>query len=414
MATILVLDDRPANRDFLVTLLGYAGHQLLEAADGVEGLAVVRAEMPDLVIVDIVMPTIDGFEFMRRLRADPAIAATRVIFYTATYLEAEMRELALSCGVEHTIVKPAEPQLILDTVRTALSTGVTEAPLPPADQFERDHQRLLLDKLAQKVDELETLNAELEQRVAARTAELADANARLRELNAVKDNLLLVASHDLRSPLGAVQNMAEMLLEDEDLPDDLRRRLTQNIYNSVQQLSDLVSKLLDLSRLEAGKVQLEPIELRASDVARQSVEALRFSAEAKSIDCRLIVEPGEPVLYADWMKLSQIVNNLLSNAIKFTPTGGAITVTIASEPRGVLVSVADTGLGIPSEALPHLFEKFRQIHARGTADERGSGLGLAIVRQLVELHDGSIDVTSEPQRGSTFVVHLPSSTIERN
>ena len=125
-------------------------------------------------------------------------------------------------------------------------------------------------------------------------------------------------------------------------------------------------------------------------------------------------EPGEPVLYADWMKLSQIVNNLLSNAIKFTPTGGAITVTIASEPRGVLVSVADTGLGIPSEALPHLFEKFRQIHARGTADERGSGLGLAIVRQLVELHDGSFDVTSEPQRGSTFVVHLPSSTIERN
>ena len=408
MATILILDDRPANREFLVTLLGYAGYSLLEADDAEAALASVRAAPPDLVIADVLMPGVDGFEFVRQLRADPAIANTRVIFYTATYLEAEARALAEACGVMHLLTKPAEPQQILETVQLALGEDVRATPPPPNHEFERDHQRLLVDKLAQKVDELETLNVELEQRVAARTADLAEANTRLHELNVFKDNLLAIASHDLRSPLGAIQNMAEILLEDEDLPDDLRRRLTRNIYDSTHHLIDMVSKLLDLSRLEAGRVELEPIDLLASQVARQSIEALQASAEAKSIATQLVVEPGEQLLSADWMKLSQIMGNLLSNAIKFTPSGGQITVTVGPAPAGVRVSVADTGLGIPNDQLPGLFEKFRQVHTRGTADERGSGLGLAIVRELVDLHGGTIEVTSEPQRGSTFVVHLPA------
>jgi signal transduction histidine kinase len=107
-------------------------------------------------------------------------------------------------------------------------------------------------------------------------------------------------------------------------------------------------------------------------------------------------------------KLSQIMNNLLSNAIKFTPAGGQITVTVGPEPSGAYLRVTDTGLGIPGDALPRLFDKFYQIHARGTAGERGTGLGLAIVRQLVDLHGGAIDVTSVTQRGSIFSVHLPA------
>lgn len=408
MATILILDDRPANREFLVTLLGYAGYSLLEADDAETALASVRAALPDLVIADVLMPGMDGFEFVRELRADPAIASTRVIFYTATYLEAEARALAEACGVMHLLTKPAEPQQILETVQLALGEDVRAKPPPPNHEFERDHQRLLVDKLAQKVDELETLNAELEQRVAARTADLAEANTRLHELNMFKDNLLAITSHDLRSPLGAIQNMAEILLEDEDLPDDLRRRLTRNIYDSTHHLIDMVTKLLDLSRLEAGRVELEPIDLLASQVARQSIQALQASAEAKAITTQLVVEPGEQSLSADWMKLSQIMGNLLSNAIKFTPNGGQITVTVGPAPGGVRVSVADTGLGIPNDQLPVLFEKFRQVHTRGTADERGSGLGLAIVRELVDLHGGRIEVMSEPRRGSTFVVHLPA------
>jgi len=257
------------------------------------------------------------------------------------------------------------------------------------------------------------LNDELEQRVIERTAELARANARLRELDAVKDNLLVIASHDLRSPLGAIQNMAELLLEEIDLSTEAHR-LTQHIYDSAHHLVDMVSKLLDLSRLEAGKVVLEPEQLRASGLVRHAITTLGVSAAAKGLTVELVVEAGEPLLDADGVKLVQVLNNLLSNAIKFTPSGGQITITVGPEPEGVSISVADTGLGIPPNQLPRLFEKFYKIHACGTAGERGSGLGLAIVRQLVELHGGAIEVTSEVQRGSTFTMHLPARVGERS
>jgi signal transduction histidine kinase len=410
MPTILVVDDHATNRELLVTLLGYAGHAALEAADAEQALGMVRAAHPDLVIADVVMPSIDGFEFARRLRSEPDIAQTRVMFYTATYLEAEARALAEACGVAHVLGKPAEPQLILDTIQLALGAPLSARAMPPAAEFDQEHGRLLINKLAQKVDELETLNCELEQRVRERTAELDIANHHLQELNALKDDFLAITSHDLRSPLGAIQNMAELLLEDSELPAE-SRRLTENIQGLSHRLIELVSRMLDLARLEAGKIELEVFDLRASDVARQALDLLRFNASAKDISTQLVIEPGEQLVQADWMKLSQILNNLLSNAIKFTSAGGQVIITVGPAPDGTRVSVADSGLGIPFEELPYLFEKFKQVHTQGTANERGSGLGLAIVRQLVELHGGSIEVTSELHHGSTFTFHLPASDL---
>jgi signal transduction histidine kinase len=412
MPTILIVDDRAPNRDLLTTLLGYAGHTTREAADAEQALVIVRAARPDLVISDVVMPSIDGFEFVRRLRSDPEIAQTRVMFYTATYLEAEAHALAEACGVFHVLVKPAEPRLILDTVQLALGAPIVQPTLRTDAEFDQEHGRVLLNKLMQKVDELESLNAELEQRVHERTVALAAANTHLQELNLLKDEVLTITSHDLRSPLGAIQNMAELLLEDSELPDQTRRRLTENICDLSQRLIQLVTRLLDLARLEAGKVELEAIALHLSEVARQVLELLRFSAQAKDISMQLVVEPGEQSVQADWMKFSQILNNLLNNAIKFTGSGGRVIITVGPEPAGMYISVADSGLGIPAEDLPFLFEKFKQVYTQGTANERGSGLGLAIVRQLVELHGGSIDVVSERQRGSTFTVHLPAADLE--
>jgi len=165
MATILIVDDHPTNRAFLVTLLGYAGHQSLEAADGAEALESVRAAPPDLVIADVLMPTMDGYEFVRRLRAEPAIARTPVVFYTATYLEREAQALARDCGVEHVLLKPAHPELILQTVAGVLSQGPLAprqaAAAPPLDSFDRAHTRLLTNKLAAKVDELTAVNDRL-------------------------------------------------------------------------------------------------------------------------------------------------------------------------------------------------------------------------------------------------------------
>src|SRR4029079_3249552 len=157
MATILVVDDQTTNREFLVTLLGYHNHQLLEAADGAEALAAARADHPDLVITDVLMPTMDGYAFVRHLRADPTLAHTPVIFYTAAYLEREARALAGECGVEYILAKPTEVPIILHTVAAALGMASGRSPpregLPP-DTFDREHLRLLTDKLSHKVNEL--------------------------------------------------------------------------------------------------------------------------------------------------------------------------------------------------------------------------------------------------------------------
>jgi signal transduction histidine kinase/CheY-like chemotaxis protein len=163
VADILIVDDEPINRELLRTLLAYGGHRLFEAADGREALDVVRAERPDLVIADILMPTMDGYEFVRQLRADADIAATPVIFYTAHYLEREAHELATRCGVEHILTKPSEPEVILHTVAAALGTA-RSTPAPPAPiaaQFDREHLQVLSDTLARKVEEMQSINRRL-------------------------------------------------------------------------------------------------------------------------------------------------------------------------------------------------------------------------------------------------------------
>lgn len=166
MAKVLVVDDIPQNRELVATLLRYANHQALEAADGEEALAQVRTHRPDLVICDILMPTMDGYEFASRLRKDPAIAATEVIFYTANFLEREAQVLAASCGVSKVLTKPCEPEEILAVVAHALNHGDAQSsPAQDATGFDQDHLRLITDKLAQKADELERTN----QRLAALT-----------------------------------------------------------------------------------------------------------------------------------------------------------------------------------------------------------------------------------------------------
>ena len=164
MAKVLVVDDHAENRELLIVLLDYAGHESIQAADGSEALAMVATQRPDLVICDILMPTMDGYEFVRRLRADPLISHTRVVFYTATFLEREANNLAESCGVRHVLTKPCEPERILKIIESALASSAqpAEAPvLPETRDFDREHLRLMTDKLVEKAAELQTANQRL-------------------------------------------------------------------------------------------------------------------------------------------------------------------------------------------------------------------------------------------------------------
>jgi signal transduction histidine kinase/CheY-like chemotaxis protein len=161
MAKVLVVDDHASNRDLIVTLLKHAGHESAEAADGLAALQAVRAMRPDLVICDILMPLMDGYEFVRQLRADPAIAATEVMFYTATFMEREARSLANACGVANVLLKPCEPEEVLRMIDHALGHPTGAAPLTDEPGFDREHLRLVTDKLAHKVNELEATNQRL-------------------------------------------------------------------------------------------------------------------------------------------------------------------------------------------------------------------------------------------------------------
>ena len=166
MAKVLIVDDHAENRDLLVVLLEYAGHEPIESADGSDALLKVRQHRPELVICDILMPTMDGYEFVRRLRADPEISHTQVIFYTATFLEREANNLAESCGVRHVLTKPCEPEEILRIVASALGSRGQSLP-PPAPvspdprEFDREHLRLMTDKLLEKATELQAANQRL-------------------------------------------------------------------------------------------------------------------------------------------------------------------------------------------------------------------------------------------------------------
>jgi len=228
----LIVDDRAVNRELLVTLLGYGGHRLLEAADGCEALAIVRVERPDLVIADVLMPKMDGYELVRRIREEEAIAHTRVIFCTAAYYEAEARRFAKACGVLHLLIKPVDPQTILQTVATALDTAPHVPASLPSQEFNRTHRQLLMDKLAHKVVELEAevenrKRAEmelkdahdlLEQRVVARTAELRAANEQLekalREVKTLTGLLPICAGcKDIRDAKGNWQRLETFIME---------------------------------------------------------------------------------------------------------------------------------------------------------------------------------------------------------
>jgi signal transduction histidine kinase len=236
-------------------------------------------------------------------------------------------------------------------------------------------------------------------------AERAAANARLQELNRRKDEMIAVVSHDLCSPLTGFRMVIDLLREGRDQDSD---ELLDLMDQSTRRMVSMVRGLLDVSKLESEKIELERQELLVSDVIRQSMEPLTINANAKQITFELHIGGSEPLMSADPLRLSQIFNNLLSNAVKFTDQGGRVTIMVDPAEQAVRVVVKNTGAGIPQNDLPHIFDKYYQASTKATAGEKGTGLGLAIVRELVLLHDGQINVTSEINCGTAFTIYLPT------
>src|SRR5439155_443575 len=245
-----------------------------------------------------------------------------------------------------------------------------------------------------------------EQRLALAREQAARVEAE--KANQIKDEFMAVLSHELRTPLNAIVGWAHLLRSPGRLPPEQVTRGLEAIERNATIQTQIVSDVLDISRITSGKVRLTPRRVDVRDVVTAAVDTTRLAAEARRIELLSTLPPDPQIVWADADRLQQVVLNLLSNAVKFTPPHGRVEATLTARDSRIEITVRDNGIGIAPEFLPHVFDSFRQADASSSRTHGGLGLGLAIVKRLVELHGGQVSAQSEGEgRGTAVTVTLP-------
>ncbi len=358
------------------------------------------SEEPPLIAVKVILPYKE---------TKTAITNSRAILTAVAILTVFVAMMALYVIVRYVIVKPLQH---LRDVSDEVSRGRTEvrAEIHTNDEFEelaRSFNRMLRHMNDAQAD-LRSVNADLD----AKVDELAQLNMRLYEMNRLKDDFLANMSHELRTPLNSIIGFSEVLQNIDSL-NEKQKRYARNIQKSGRLLLEMINDILDLAKLEAGKMEIRPAEFRVDVVINAQCDMMRKMAEDKNIDLIAHIDHDLPPVYQDQGKIQQILTNLLSNAVKFTPEGGRIDVYAGRDEDGHLtMTVQDTGVGIAEEDREIVFEKFRQsstiLGSDGlTREYSGTGLGLSILRELCRLLHGEISFESELGKGSVFRVVLP-------
>jgi signal transduction histidine kinase len=358
-----------------------------------------------MAVVKVVMPDSATRKAINWNRAVLAATAIMTVF---------LAMLAAYAIVRYVIVKPLEH---LRDVADEVQRGNVQAraEIHTADEFEELGVAFnrMLRGLVDSQEDLRKANSSLDEKV----DELAQANLHLYEMNRLKSDFLATMSHELRTPLNSIIGFSDVLGSIESL-DDRQKRYVQNIRSSGRMLLEMINDILDLAKIEAGKMEVRPSVFRLESIVSAQCDMVRPLAERKRIDMAFEIGPGLDELEQDPAKVQQILANLLSNAVKFTPEGGRIDVRarLAEEPAAsdeLVLDVIDTGVGIAEEEQQAIFEKFRQGRVFQTGDDAmtrefsGTGLGLSIVRELCRLLGGDVGVESQLGRGSRFTVRLP-------
>jgi signal transduction histidine kinase len=376
---ILIVDDKAETRDLLSQLLEDEHHVTL-AADGAEAIAAITRDRPDLLLLDLLMPKVDGFAVLKHLADHPGPFLPVIVRSAAS--QRGVRVKALSMGAHEFLGTPFDEEELRIRIRSMLALKEARE---TAEQRARD----------------------LEVTVAERTRELRLALDDLRRSNHYKDEFLSVISHELRTPLGAIIAYAYSL--DEGLAGELsqpQRDMVEQIVESGNRMMGLVSDLVDMSLLAAGKLKVDFREECYAPLVAQAVEGLRALAEEKEITLATEVDAPEPVSLDD-QRTVQVLTNLVQNALNFTEAGGKVVIRAFQREGQLVTEVTDTGIGIAPDDMSRLFKQFTQVDMSSTRSVGGFGLGLSLAKAIVEAHGGKIGVRSVPGEGSTFWFALP-------
>jgi len=385
---LLVVDDEHAITSSVSDLLRNR-YTVLTAAGAEEALRHLENSDVAVVISDQRMPKMTGAELLALVAlSKPDI--TRILLTGYADLESVIH--AVNQGkIYFYLTKPWQESEVVTVVEKAV-----------------EHHSLLRER-AKLIDELREANAGLETKVEERTRELREKNLALEAADKVKNEFLGIAAHDMRSPLGAIQSLTELLLDEAELRDGERVEFLTLIRQTSESMRGLVNDLLDITSIERGKLNLERHHV---NLYRYLAEVERFNqslARRKQIRLQTRVEPDLPEVCFDEERVRQVLNNLLGNAVKFSNPGTTVTMEVRRVAGGMEFAVRDEGQGIKADELPLLFGAFQRTSTKPTGGEESSGLGLCICKKIVEAHGGWIGVESEVGKGSRFAFTLTHS-----
>ncbi len=390
---ILMVDDQPAKLLSYEAILADLGENLLKATSGKEALEQLLRHQVAVVLIDVCMPDLDGFELASMIRGHPRFSKTAIILVSGVMVDDRDRLKGYDSGA-------------VDYVSVPIVPGILRAKVA------------IFAELFRKTEELALLNVELERRVEERTAEIEgllktadEARQEAEKANQLKDEFLAILSHELRTPLNAITGWAHMLSAG-DLDAATRKKAVDSIGRNALLQAALIADLLDISRIVSGKMRLDLRRVELCSVVQNALDSARPAAEAKGIQLEADVASGIGTISADPARLQQVISNLLSNAVKFAPREGHVRVRAEKAGSSVELAVLDDGPGIRPEILPFIFERFRQGDSSTTRSHKGLGLGLAIARHLVEMHGGTIEARNrDDSSGAIFRTMLPASGV---